>query len=109
MDCMLSVQNKRRHEVEDLGEWENLNQPTKRFCGGLESCIQFDNAAANDQLGECPMDTWNMQQPVSSHDPRSKTANQHSSMVYANGSGSVQPCLRCMAGESGHINHIVDF
>ncbi|KAK6482224.1 hypothetical protein HHUSO_G16828 [Huso huso] len=106
MDCMVSVQNKRRHdEVEELGKWENFNQPTKRVCGGLESCIQF----ANDQLGECPMDTLNMQQPVSSNDPRSKTANQHSSMVYTNGSGSVPPCLRCMAGESGHINHIMDF
>lgn len=29
MDCMVSVQNKRRHdEVEELGKWENFNQPT---------------------------------------------------------------------------------
>ncbi|XP_069045084.1 uncharacterized protein C10orf143 homolog [Lepisosteus oculatus] len=114
MDCMVPAQNKRRHE-EDLDV--NVNQ-TKRFCSGSGSCNQFENGAVSTQLTESPMDTWDMHQQQSL--PRSRnpnctaflciTSTQTSDMRYASEDGGfVQLCLRCKAGESGHINHIMGF
>ncbi|XP_066549591.1 uncharacterized protein C10orf143 [Amia ocellicauda] len=111
MDCVIAGQNKRRHELE-LENWQHLN-PAKRFCGALGRCEQFENGA----VAESPMETWDPQQPGLPQDPcvnspasLTFTASQsHDMNTVSQCGGLAQPCVRCLAGESGHINHIMGF
>ncbi|KAI1886992.1 hypothetical protein AGOR_G00201460 [Albula goreensis] len=92
----------RRHEdLEDPGHFHNA----KRLCNGFGNHGQVEYGA----VAESPMETWENQQQgfqnvnavMNHHDPN---------MVYAAQAGaSPQMCPRCMAGESGHINHIMGF
>ncbi|KAL7869549.1 hypothetical protein AOLI_G00135370 [Acnodon oligacanthus] len=92
------LQNKRGREG-DEEEWDF--QP-KRVCNGLEGCVQVEY----DALTESPMDSWETQQV----NPLKDTVNNHqmSTKVLAAQNGNAQQCCpRCMAGEPGHINHIM--
>ncbi|KAJ8404852.1 hypothetical protein AAFF_G00332390 [Aldrovandia affinis] len=100
MDYMITLQNKRGREY--LEDREHFH-PAKRLCNGPGSCGQIEFAA----VVESPMDTWENQKQglqngntvLNHHDPN---------MVHtAQAGASPQMCPRCMAGESGHINHIM--
>ncbi|XP_051778954.1 uncharacterized protein si:ch211-221j21.3 [Erpetoichthys calabaricus] len=99
---MFALQNKRRHEVEETSA--EINQPTKRVC------IDFGNAGGI-QVQEYPMETWDMQESVQNmaHPGNivspSFTLNSYPYMASRNSNSG--PCLRCLAGESGHINHLM--
>lgn len=116
MDYMSALlQNKRGREGGDPEDWSF--HPNKRVCNGLESCVQAEYGA----LTESPMDTWEIQQVSHLKDTSTTTTttiinnnnnNIHHLQVHAeeleaqNGSGP-QCCPRCLAGEPGHINHIM--
>ncbi|XP_073774972.1 uncharacterized protein si:ch211-221j21.3 isoform X1 [Danio rerio] len=99
MDCISPMQNKRRHSGE-LEQWHN--QP-KRQCNGLGGCGQLEYSVVVDT----PMDTWDA--------PNHSSQNGHSANVpvmqvlNAPGRAAGQHCSRCMAGEPGHINHIMRY
>lgn len=97
---MISVPNKRRHEdLEDRGHFHQA----KRLCNGFGSCGQVEYGAVVDS----PMDTReNQQQGLQNCN---SLRNHHAqNMVYTAQAGVYpQMCPRCMAGEPGHINHIM--
>ncbi|XP_072523626.1 uncharacterized protein [Salminus brasiliensis] len=98
------LQNKRGRE----GDQEEWDFQAKRVCNGLQSCVQVEYGT----LTESPMDTWEAQQVIPLKDTISSNNHHHQVQVHAqvleaqNGSAS-QCCPRCMAGEPGHINHIM--
>lgn len=106
MDFMCS--QKRR-----LGEQAEGHPIHKRVCKEVES-VQKENGGLFHPLKECLLGYWDMQlsprqeNSAQDHFLRNVT-EQHSSAIFQNheSSVSVQPCLRCIAGESGHINHIL--
>ncbi|XP_017338125.1 uncharacterized protein si:ch211-221j21.3 [Ictalurus punctatus] len=88
------VQNKRQRE-EEHSQWDC--QP-KRACTGLGRCIEV----RCDVVMDSPMDSWDT--PQVGHQ-NSANANHHvTTMVLGT---AQQSCPRCMAGEPGHINHIM--
>ncbi|XP_066522605.1 uncharacterized protein si:ch211-221j21.3 [Hoplias malabaricus] len=92
------LHNKRGRE----GDHEAWDYQPKRVCNGLESCVQIECGA----LTASPMDTWETQQVSLLKD---NNISQHASSkgLAAQNGGAQQCCPRCMAGESGHINHIM--
>ncbi|KAM4636881.1 uncharacterized protein C10orf143 homolog [Discoglossus pictus] len=99
MSVDLQINLRKRQYMEDL-----LEHPNKRTCNGLVS-ITNGNGILHHQLNECSLVYWEMpalpqKNPLPEHIP--KTEVQMDSMNY-----SSAPCPRCMAGESGHINHIL--
>ncbi|XP_048026218.1 uncharacterized protein C10orf143 homolog [Chanodichthys erythropterus] len=99
MDCISSMQNKRRRS----GEFEQWHNQAKRPCSGLGGRGHVEYGVVVDT----PMDTWD----APNHSPQ----NGHSASVPgmqvlpAPGRGAGQHCPRCMAGEPGHINHIMRY
>ncbi|XP_063076925.1 uncharacterized protein C10orf143 [Engraulis encrasicolus] len=94
------LHNKRRLE-EEHGNWEC--QP-KRLCGGLVGCGHIEYGAVADC--QCPMDTWEIQPQVVP--PNGNRGTKVAPDMSAQGNRpAAQCCPRCMAGESGHINHIM--
>ncbi|XP_074856550.1 uncharacterized protein C10orf143 homolog isoform X2 [Carettochelys insculpta] len=84
----------------------------KRVCKSLET---FPNESEFcQQLNECAMDYWTMEldskqkSSIEQFIPQT-TKEKQNSMIFQNhgGKGNAQPCQRCIAGESGHFNHIV--
>ncbi|KAG5262338.1 hypothetical protein AALO_G00274100 [Alosa alosa] len=99
MEYITPLHNKRRHE-EEHGNWEC--QP-KRLCSGVVHCRNIEYGA----VGESPMDTWEIQQQVLPNENRGNEVVPV--MSTPQGRSSAQCCPRCMAGESGHINHIMGY
>lgn len=99
MDCISPMQNKRRHS----GELEQRHNQPKRLCNGLGGCGRVENGA----VMEAPMDTWDSQ----NHSPQNEQSASVPGMqvLPAPGRGAGQYCPRCMAGEPGHINHIMRY
>ncbi|XP_075468325.1 uncharacterized protein C10orf143 homolog [Ascaphus truei] len=98
---------RKRQYVEDIGAHPN----NKRICKGLES-IANGNGILLNPVNDCNTVYWQMQispdkafmqELVSESDMQLSCAPFHN---HESG-GSSQPCQRCMAGESGHINHIL--
>ncbi|KAM9549495.1 uncharacterized protein C10orf143 homolog [Guaruba guarouba] len=90
-----------RTQDPDPGEPER-----KRACKQLET---IPNEAETHLLG-CAMEL-DSKQKISSDCGPWATKTKQNSMVFENhGSrGTAQPCPRCIAGESGHFNHILSF
>ncbi|XP_041749246.2 uncharacterized protein si:ch211-221j21.3 [Coregonus clupeaformis] len=96
MEYMTPLQKKRRHQG-DLQNWKDCQ--AKRLCNGVGVYIQVEHGAIVTDSG---MDASMQQQSV----PNSIN-HPASNMVYAV-QGS-QCCNRCLAGEPGHINHIMGY
>ncbi|XP_029465859.1 uncharacterized protein C10orf143 homolog [Rhinatrema bivittatum] len=101
---------RKRQQLEDAGHPNN-----KRICKGLET-LPNGNSIVKHQLNEYHIHNWDMQhfpqQSVSSNNgiPEHMRGNQNYGIFQNQESrGLVQPCPRCIAGESGHFNHIMDF
>ncbi|KAL2078549.1 hypothetical protein ACEWY4_026234 [Coilia grayii] len=84
------LHNKRRHE-EEHGNWEC--QP-KRLCSGVVGCGHIEYGA----VGDCPMDTWEIQQQILPNG--NGGAEVVPDMSALESRPSAQCCPRCMAGES---------
>ncbi|XP_043109095.1 uncharacterized protein si:ch211-221j21.3 isoform X2 [Puntigrus tetrazona] len=98
MDCISPMQNKRRHS----GDLEQRHNQSKRLCNGLGGCGRVEYGA----VMETPMDTWDGQ----NHSPQNgHSASVPGTVLPAPGRGAGQHCPRCMAGEPGHINHIMRY
>ncbi|KAA0724923.1 hypothetical protein E1301_Tti014795 [Triplophysa tibetana] len=101
MDYINPMQNKRRRS----GEMEQWLKQSKRLCSGLGGCGQVEYSG----VMEAPMDTWN---PPNQGPQNGHGANGHvpgMQVLGAPGRGAGQFCPRCMAGEPGHINHIMRY
>ncbi|XP_042172624.1 uncharacterized protein si:ch211-221j21.3 [Oncorhynchus tshawytscha] len=99
MEYMTAVQKKRRHEG-DLQTRKDCQ--AKRLCNGVGVCVRVEHGG---MVTDGAMDASMQQQGV----PNSGVGINHpaSNMVYAV-QGS-QCCNRCLAGEPGHINHIMGY
>ncbi|KAL4640178.1 hypothetical protein GN956_G12192 [Arapaima gigas] len=100
MDYMVASQNKRRLEV-DMENCHYFN-PSKKLCNGLGVCNQFHHSGPV----SFPMNTQEMENV---HKDNLSSSSHDTSTVYvarSNGSGQ---CPRCIAGEPGHINHIMGY
>ncbi|XP_069835037.1 uncharacterized protein C10orf143 homolog [Dendropsophus ebraccatus] len=101
----LNVVNMRKRQCMDTVMDHPLN---KRTCQGLES---FANANGH-LLKNFEMVYWqaevaaNMTEPVNGFVPNGGV-QQHCLPPQNPHNASLQTCPRCMAGESGHINHIM--
>ncbi|TRY99164.1 hypothetical protein DNTS_030567 [Danionella cerebrum] len=99
MDSLSLIQTKRRLD----GGLEGCHNQPKRLCNGLGGCAKAENGMVIDS----PMDTWDAQ--------NHSTHNRHGASVPGmvlpslGQAGRGQLCLRCMAGEPGHINHIMSY
>ncbi|XP_034148781.1 uncharacterized protein si:ch211-221j21.3 [Esox lucius] len=107
MECMTPLQKKRSHEG-DLPTWNNCQ--AKRLCNGVASCIQVEYGAGTD----CAMDTWDtsMQQQGFPNRNNGVAVNHPASNMMVSavlGGDPLQRCPRCMAGEPGHMNHIMGY
>ncbi|XP_064418209.1 uncharacterized protein SI:CH211-221J21.3 isoform X1 [Latimeria chalumnae] len=72
----------------------------KRFCSGLESCLSIQNGHMYSHL--------NNSQTEPAGGSVLKSLGESPGLVINHERGDIiQPCSRCMAGESGHINHIM--
>ncbi|KAM6416049.1 uncharacterized protein C10orf143 homolog [Rhynochetos jubatus] len=90
----------RVHEPE-AGEPER-----KRACGLLEAVPNEAHA----RLVVCAMELDSKQKISADCGPWAPKTKQNSGIFENHGSrGTAQPCPRCMAGESGHFNHILGF
>ncbi|KAJ8013589.1 hypothetical protein DPEC_G00031340 [Dallia pectoralis] len=100
MECMASCERKRSHEG-DLSTWNNC--PSKRLCNGVAGAgdVQVEYGAGTD----CAMETWDTRQPgyVAANNPAYNTVGT------VLGGHPLQRCPRCMAGEPGHMNHIMGY
>ncbi|KYO43924.1 uncharacterized protein C10orf143 homolog isoform X2 [Alligator mississippiensis] len=86
----------------------------KRACKSLETLP--NESGAHCQLNKCTMDYWTMELDSKQEGfpeqciPQTTEEKQNSVIFQNHGSRSTtQPCPRCIAGESGHFNHILDF
>ncbi|XP_061202747.1 uncharacterized protein C10orf143 homolog [Neopsephotus bourkii] len=78
----------------------------KRACKRLET---IPNETETRLLGYA-MELDSKQQISSDCGPWATKAKQNSMVFENHGSrGTAQPCPRCIAGESGHFNHILSF
>ncbi|KAM4034966.1 uncharacterized protein C10orf143 homolog [Anomaloglossus baeobatrachus] len=99
----LNVVNLRKRQCMDAAMDHSLN---KRTCQGLESY------AHGDLLNDYDMVYWQaevapgVKEPVDGFIPNGGT-QQHCMPLQNSQTLTPQICLRCMAGESGHINHIL--
>ncbi|XP_048843530.1 uncharacterized protein si:ch211-221j21.3 [Brienomyrus brachyistius] len=101
MDCMLASQNKRPLEGGDLEGW-NHRGPSKKFCSGLGAGDKAECAG----MVDCSMATLEKQ---GAHGGAAMRFDSGPNAGYTLQAGSSGQCLRCMAGESGHINHILGY
>lgn len=107
MDYMSALLQNKRGREGDPEDW-GFN-PNKRVCNGLESCVQAEYGA----LTESPMDTWEIQQVSHLKDTTTTIINNnnhlqvHAKVLEAQNGSGPQCCPRCLAGEPGHINHIM--
>ncbi|XP_051968579.1 uncharacterized protein C10orf143-like isoform X3 [Xyrauchen texanus] len=101
MDCISPMQNKRRRS----GELEQWHTESKRLCSRLGGCDQVEYGAVMDT----PMDTWDPpnHSPQNGHGGNGHVPSMQ--VLAAPGRGAGQGCPRCMAGEPGHINHIMRY
>ncbi|XP_045557075.1 uncharacterized protein isoform X1 [Salmo salar] len=79
----------------------------KRLCNRVGVCIQVEHGG---MVTDSAMDTWDasmQQQSVPNSNSGVSINHPASNMVYAV-QGS-QRCNRCLAGEPGHINHIMGY
>ncbi|GCC22331.1 hypothetical protein chiPu_0000719 [Chiloscyllium punctatum] len=110
MDYTVALQ--KRALSQEAGVWEQADN--KRFCQGLESSFPVENDVQYTQLNENSMYHQNLQKHV--HPTRLMgrrvafpnvgqlaflMQQSHEQM------DTSKPCPRCLAGESGHINHMV--
>ncbi|XP_038600187.1 uncharacterized protein C10orf143 homolog [Tachyglossus aculeatus] len=77
-------------------------------CGDAKrACRRLEIAAGED----CPMEFWGpeSQSPLPAFSPESTPGNlpekPNATMFPSQGRRPGHPCLRCLAGESGHFNH----
>ncbi|XP_069467548.1 uncharacterized protein C10orf143 homolog [Ambystoma mexicanum] len=99
---------KRRLDKESTGHPNH-----KKVCQGLESAPK-ENCGLFQPLNECFMDYWDMHfstnPEASAHEGFLENEMEtQSSVIFQNHESkvSVPSCPRCIAGESGHINHIL--
>ncbi|XP_076855553.1 uncharacterized protein LOC143510264 isoform X2 [Brachyhypopomus gauderio] len=88
------LQNKRRGE-EDYVRWECQS---KRMCPGLGRSVQVEYGAVTARQ----VDT---REPPLVRPPNHSSTAHH--ITTPGGSVQLQRCSRCLAGEPGHINHIM--
>ncbi|XP_072095493.1 uncharacterized protein C10orf143 homolog [Mobula birostris] len=104
MDYSVTLQ-KRRLAVPP----ESWGQPDKkRPCHGLDGGFQNDSDVPYTQLNWSSTDHQNLQNHVQPAEAictifALPSIDKLTSMGQP---GTLNPCLRCLAGESGHINHI---
>ncbi|XP_067286320.1 uncharacterized protein si:ch211-221j21.3 isoform X2 [Pseudorasbora parva] len=99
MDCISPMQNKRRRSGE-IEQW--LNQ-AKRQCNGLGGRGHVEYGVV---VVDTPMETGD----APHHSPQNGHSASVPGMVLpAPVRGAGQHCPRCMAGEPGHINHIMRY
>ncbi|XP_024069044.1 uncharacterized protein C10orf143 homolog [Terrapene carolina triunguis] len=86
----------------------------KRVCKSLETVPNESDFCH--QLNECAMDYWTMeldskQKGTTEQFIPQTPKEKPNSMIFQNhgSKGTAQPCPRCIAGESGHFNHIMGF
>ncbi|XP_075791358.1 uncharacterized protein C10orf143 homolog [Pelodiscus sinensis] len=86
----------------------------KRVCKSLETVPNESDFCH--QVNECAMDYWTMEQDCKQKGSTEQcipqaTKEKRKSMIFQNheSKGTAQPCLRCIAGESGHFSHIMHF
>ncbi|TRZ18950.1 hypothetical protein HGM15179_008145 [Zosterops borbonicus] len=78
----------------------------KRVCRLLDTIPREAGA----QLLDCAMDLDPRQKFLPDSAPWAAKTKQNSTILENHGSkGTSQPCPRCVAGESGHFSHILDF
>ncbi|KAG7324887.1 hypothetical protein KOW79_011203 [Hemibagrus wyckioides] len=95
MDYINPLEQNKRQREEEHSQWECQ---AKRACTELVRCIEVKC----DVMMDSPMDSWDT--PQVDHQ-NGASPNQHiTTMVLG---ATQQPCPRCMAGEPGHINHIM--
>ncbi|KAJ8264473.1 hypothetical protein GJAV_G00149570 [Gymnothorax javanicus] len=99
MDHLISMSNKRPHE--DLNDPGYFHQ-SKRLCIDLGVCGPAEYGA----VAECLMKTQENQHGLQIVNGIRNHLDQNT--VHAAQAGVYpQVCQRCMAGESGHINHLM--
>ncbi|XP_078079591.1 uncharacterized protein LOC144500478 [Mustelus asterias] len=110
MDYMVTVQKRRMSQ--EAAVWEQADN--KRFCQGLDGSFPVENDVPYTQLNWSSMDHWNLPKHVDPTGLMGKTISvpnvdkltfvmqQNQEQV-----GTSKPCPRCLAGESGHINHMI--
>ncbi|XP_063290173.1 uncharacterized protein C10orf143 homolog [Pelobates fuscus] len=109
MTVDLPLANLRKRQcMGDMTEHPN----SKRQCTSLGS-IANGNGVLYNQFNDCDMVYWQMQmsmakkEPVSEFVPQSENNMDYMPVENHGRSSSAQQCPRCIAGESGHINHIL--
>lgn len=107
MEYMTPLQKKRRHEG-DLQPWRDCQ--AKRLCNRVGVCVQVEHGG---MVTDSAMDTWDasmQQQSVPNSNSGVGINHPASNMVYAvHAVQGSQRCNRCLAGEPGHINHIMGY
>ncbi|XP_062330709.1 uncharacterized protein si:ch211-221j21.3 [Osmerus eperlanus] len=98
MEYMRAIQKKRRHEG-DLEKWNACQ--AKRACDGVGDYAQVEYGA----VADCPMDTWES----AVHQQGAPNGNGVLPLSDPTASRPPQCCPRCLAGEPGHINHIMGY
>ncbi|XP_067858489.1 uncharacterized protein C10orf143-like isoform X2 [Heptranchias perlo] len=113
MDYLVTVQKRRINE--ELGCWGRVGKPdNKRICQGLDGSFPVENDVPYTQLNWSSIDHWNLQKHFQPEGLMSKTVTLPNvdKLAFVMQQNHVQasiskPCPRCLAGESGHINHIM--
>ncbi|XP_027675373.1 uncharacterized protein C10orf143 homolog isoform X2 [Chelonia mydas] len=110
---LLALHTRRRRGA--LVPPESAGEPErKRVCKSLEPIPNESDFCH--QLNECAMDYWTMeldskQKGTTEQFIPQTPKEKPNSMIFQNhgSKGTAQPCPRCIAGESGHFNHIMGF
>ncbi|XP_069755739.1 uncharacterized protein [Narcine bancroftii] len=102
MECLVRLQKRRLDE--QPGDWGPPEQ--KRSCQGLDGDFQTEHNIPCTQLSWSSIDH---QKPVQSARTISSIIGLPSipKLTFLIQPGISKPCPRCLAGESGHINHIL--
>ncbi|XP_047673705.1 uncharacterized protein si:ch211-221j21.3 [Tachysurus fulvidraco] len=95
MDYINPLEQNKRQREEEHSQWESQ---AKRTCTEMVSCIEVKC----DVMMDSQMDPWDTQQV--GHQNGASPNHRIAAMVLGT---TQQPCPRCMAGEPGHINHIM--
>ncbi|XP_067909442.1 uncharacterized protein si:ch211-221j21.3 [Heterodontus francisci] len=109
MDYSVTVQKRRLSQEPVI--WEHTDN--KRFCQGLDGSFPVENDIPYSQLIRSSIDHQNLQKHVHPAGLMSMTAGLPNvdklAFVMQHNHAQVntsKPCPRCLAGESGHINHM---
>ncbi|XP_041424550.1 uncharacterized protein LOC121395340 isoform X2 [Xenopus laevis] len=86
---------RKRHCMDEIGEYPS----SKRACRGLENIANGGGVLLN-QLNECDMVYLQMQMATNKNPFQALTPQRHQNMLPLQVHGGVQPCPRCIAGES---------